>query len=531
MGSQRSFPPQPSVEHLTTIFRRIESGKIVVPAFQRTFVWERSAILELLESVHAGYPIGSVLLWAADQEFLRVSDATEIPFPNLQPQFPVNYVLDGLQRLSTLYGVFHFSAGNTPEMFDVSFDLKKRRFVPSVDAKALPTAVPLSSLFNPRRLLDVQKSFLDQGLPETVLSDLTDLQARFQEYMIPLVTLSDRSIEEVVVIFERVNSTGTKLSRVDFMRAITWSEDFDLNSELDRVKESLDSQGFDISDDTTVKALGLVFGLEPLPNILLDLRARSASELKFGIDKAITIFRRVFEFFREELSVYSSDFVPYEGQILTLFKVFENRESLTPEQISILRSWFFWISFDEVLQGKPDSFVSRMIRSVESQVEKSLGDLPAIFIDPNTFIRRRMLKGKALTTAFITLMSRIPPHDLVTGGPVLPGDLTTSYNTNRLVAIVDAGKLKKYYPAAPSTKIPANVLVVGISGNGNISDPYSYIMDLSENEKGREILASHLIFLPAIEALKNDDYAKFLELRAGSIAEAVRRLISISPSQ
>ena len=46
MTRSRAFPPQPSVEHLTTIFRRIDSGKIVVPAFQRTFVWELGCVDE-----------------------------------------------------------------------------------------------------------------------------------------------------------------------------------------------------------------------------------------------------------------------------------------------------------------------------------------------------------------------------------------------------------------------------------------------------------------------------------------------------
>jgi len=106
--TRSAYPPQPSVEHLTTIFRRIDSGKIVVPAFQRTFVWELADIIALLESVYKGYPIGRLLLWAVDHDFLRVSDSSEIPFPKSKPEFPLSYVLDGLQRLSSLYGVFHF---------------------------------------------------------------------------------------------------------------------------------------------------------------------------------------------------------------------------------------------------------------------------------------------------------------------------------------------------------------------------------------------------------------------------------------
>ncbi len=210
--TRSAFPPQPSVEHLTTIFRRIDSGKIVVPAFQRTFVWELDNVIELLESVYKGYPIGSLLLWAVDHDFLRLSNSPEIPFPKSKPEFPLSYVLDGLQRLSSLYGVFHYKDKNDENIFDVAFDIVDGRFIHSSEVRNAVTAVPLNAVFNPRRLLEVQRTLIDSGLGDDNLSKLTDLQGQFQEYMIPLVTLAQRNLEEVVVIFERVNSTGTRLS-------------------------------------------------------------------------------------------------------------------------------------------------------------------------------------------------------------------------------------------------------------------------------------------------------------------------------
>jgi uncharacterized protein with ParB-like and HNH nuclease domain len=54
--------PQPSVWHLVTLFRQISSGEVRIPAFQREFVWSDKQILDLLESVTDGFPIGSLLL-------------------------------------------------------------------------------------------------------------------------------------------------------------------------------------------------------------------------------------------------------------------------------------------------------------------------------------------------------------------------------------------------------------------------------------------------------------------------------------
>src|SRR5690242_17633984 len=95
-------PPQPTVLHLVTIFRMITSGEIRIPAFQRDFVWKEKQMLELLDSVLEGYPIGSILLWAVDRPMLKTAPTEITSFPFVPETFPTSYVLDGMQRLSTL---------------------------------------------------------------------------------------------------------------------------------------------------------------------------------------------------------------------------------------------------------------------------------------------------------------------------------------------------------------------------------------------------------------------------------------------
>ncbi|MCK1286593.1 DUF262 domain-containing protein [Bradyrhizobium sp. 44] len=38
---------------------------------QRDFVWEEKQVLELLESVYRGFPIGSILLWRVDKPVFK----------------------------------------------------------------------------------------------------------------------------------------------------------------------------------------------------------------------------------------------------------------------------------------------------------------------------------------------------------------------------------------------------------------------------------------------------------------------------
>ncbi len=53
----------PTAEKIDKLIKRIDSGDIRIPAFQRAYVWKQNQILELLDSIVTNYPIGSILLW------------------------------------------------------------------------------------------------------------------------------------------------------------------------------------------------------------------------------------------------------------------------------------------------------------------------------------------------------------------------------------------------------------------------------------------------------------------------------------
>src|ERR1700741_184326 len=94
--------PEPSVRHLLTLFRNISSGEIRVPAFQREFVWKEKQILELLSSVRSGFPVGSILTWYVEKPLLKIASTGLSAFPDVPTKYPTSYILDGMQRLSSL---------------------------------------------------------------------------------------------------------------------------------------------------------------------------------------------------------------------------------------------------------------------------------------------------------------------------------------------------------------------------------------------------------------------------------------------
>ena len=88
-GPTASLPkdPQPSVDRLDELARRILAGDILLPKFQREFVWERDQILALLDSVARNFPIGSILLWQSRQELRSEHKIADLEIKLSKPEY------------------------------------------------------------------------------------------------------------------------------------------------------------------------------------------------------------------------------------------------------------------------------------------------------------------------------------------------------------------------------------------------------------------------------------------------------------
>lgn len=101
--------------------QNIESGKYVMPAFQRQFVWGMDQIEKLWDSILLDYPIATFLFWQVDDTNVSwdtyfCTFLSEVTFDSRKQADSVNYdltsinventntaVLDGQQRLTSLY--------------------------------------------------------------------------------------------------------------------------------------------------------------------------------------------------------------------------------------------------------------------------------------------------------------------------------------------------------------------------------------------------------------------------------------------
>src|SRR5690242_6845572 len=95
---------------LNGVIAQIKTGKIVLPAMQRPFVWKEARITKLIDSMLRGFPLGTALLWkTATMQRFRRFQADVQPDAGITIDFDSDasteryLVLDGQQRLTSLF--------------------------------------------------------------------------------------------------------------------------------------------------------------------------------------------------------------------------------------------------------------------------------------------------------------------------------------------------------------------------------------------------------------------------------------------
>lgn len=89
---------------LTNLIADVETGRYRIPQFQREYVWAKSRVRELFDSIYQEYPIGSFFLWDAERQHNHLfRQLVDLGIPPVGDTDDVSFILDGQQRITSLY--------------------------------------------------------------------------------------------------------------------------------------------------------------------------------------------------------------------------------------------------------------------------------------------------------------------------------------------------------------------------------------------------------------------------------------------
>jgi len=216
----------------------IEIGNIGLPDIQRPFVWNKTKVRDLFDSMYRGFPIGYLLFWENG-----LPGEHRLIGADRKQKAPVLLIVDGQQRLTSLYAVMR-GAPVIDESFRatrirLAFHPFEQRFEVTNPAIERDTEwlADISVLWQPEtRLLIFVNKFIAQLETKRPLSDkeregvyqAIDRVVDLQRYPLTALEVSSSVTEEQVAdIFVRINSRGTPLNQADFiltLMSVFWDD-------------------------------------------------------------------------------------------------------------------------------------------------------------------------------------------------------------------------------------------------------------------------------------------------------------------
>jgi hypothetical protein len=275
---------------ITTLLDQIDNGQAALPEFQRGYVWNRDQVRGLMVSLYRRYPVGSLLSWTTDAGSVGHRGDHQLTAG------AVNLLLDGQQRITSLYGIIR---GTPPAFFDgderaflgLYFNVETEEFsfyMPSRMAND-PLWISVTDLMIhgaesvTERLADsLELSFKEGNRYNNRLNRLRDV--REIDIHVEQISGHDKTLDVVVDIFNRVNSGGTKLSKGDLALAKICSTQPDARAKMRKALDDWNTRGFYFTLDWLLRSITTLTTNEAKFSFIHDL---TGEQFLAGLDKAI----------------------------------------------------------------------------------------------------------------------------------------------------------------------------------------------------------------------------------------------------
>lgn len=360
MVENNSINIDTQVRSLMKVLDDLRKGYIQIPPFQRDFVWEQENVRALFDSIKNNYPIGSILLWKPEKTYgwpnVNTISGVSLPQSSESPLF----ILDGCQRLSTLFGCLtnpdKVSIKNRmmwKEKFELYYDLEEEAFIYMGNRKAKAYQIPLYILTSTSEFRQYTRKILEPQITDEVKMDLylerADVFSRsLIEYKLAVIEVNNAELEQAVEIFSRINSKGTEITYDWTVNALSYNQNsgFRFATEMENLLVRLEKYNFgDYSRNNIFRFYQSAFDdkLYIDQQNLVELAKRNdfeqvVKETSQCIEKAIA-------FLYSKLHVVDTRLLPYNMQVIFLITFFKEIKSPTASQLQTMEKWFWQTTY------------------------------------------------------------------------------------------------------------------------------------------------------------------------------------------
>lgn len=549
LETQVFMQPENQSKKYDALFVEIDKGDIKLPRFQREFVWEKEQTAKLIDSIIKGFPIGTFIFWKTKEELRSYKDIGNHKLPDTPKGDHVQYILDGQQRITSLYairkGIRITKDGKIIDYQDIFIDLDSD---PTKDEQICVTEkVEGIQYIAVHRLLNSKISALRREFTDEILDKIEDYKNTLINYDFSTITIKDYPIEIACEVFSRINTGGKSLTVFEIMVAKTYDEQkkFDLAEQYevlrdgsDDNKESLTQAKYETLPESVIMQCVAALTLRAVRSrdILKIPRATFVSNWE---PTKSSLFSAI-DFVRSELRVPVSQLLPYPAVLVPLTYFFHITKNKKPknEQVRLLEQFFYWVGLTERYGSGSEAKLAEDINKMDLIAAGSAPTYNSLelTIDPKAIETRWFSAGNAYCKAILCLLSFQHPKSFDTNGVVILD------NSN--LKIASSRNYHHFFPKAyiaqshkgSEANLIANItLIDGYSNKHRIGKkaPNNYLETFrADNSELDATLKTHLIRDIKNFGLDTNDYNLFIERRSATIAAALNvKLLSMSPLQ
>lgn len=390
---------------ISELMSDIRSNDLVLPEFQREYVWTREQAKQLFVSLTQKYPVGGLLFWKT-QSPPELKNLDDLP----SRLGTVQVILDGQQRLTTLYMLM---TGDIPPYYtdvDIETDIRTLcfnlengdfQYYQPVRMRDDPRWVRVVDCFNGSAVdvfkiaQDVTVDISDSGntfqIAQIYNDNLTKLRdirtADLPEQVIP----TNASLDQAIDVFDRVNSLGTKLTDADLALTHVTGKWPEARRTVKAKMEELKAVNFDFELQFMTRALVCAVTNHALYE---QIHPVLRPELEEGWKRLSRILEYIINILPNHAFIHSTHDLSTPSPLIPIIQFLNQNDRVFPTNGSLQRAihWFFVAQIHQRYTGQTDARLEHDVTIVlreespwDSLLDQIVDQRGRINVDPNDF--------------------------------------------------------------------------------------------------------------------------------------------------
>jgi hypothetical protein len=390
-------------ELLKNLLQQAGESHLVLPDFQRDFVWKPSDVNKLIASLLNGYPIGGLLLMEDPGVYGQRPLDGVLAKQDKRASGDTRIILDGQQRLTSCYRAFFNSLDlerysgryyldyqkylsnpdlRNSEVEELLLFIKDKEVTEELSDTAKEQArghFPLDIILQEPRGTSYSKwlsdyTFSKAGGDKDEHGRLSQLQSDFIRRFIEKITGYQVHYEEIIkgtssdvicTVFETINTTGKRLTVFDLLVARCFPDKMNLREMLDAALDRVFIKFFDPEGEGIAPiAIPRIIALKAKETARRgDILELAPNIIKAHWDDAVEALEQALELLFDRYGCFGQRFVPLVDMIAPLAVIISSRKfKHTNEHLDMLDKWYWRSVFSQYYISATETKIQRTVR-------------------------------------------------------------------------------------------------------------------------------------------------------------------------